>query len=156
MLLVSLVFFMEDYVYHAIYNQARGMLYGRRQAQEFLQEIEANYKEIIVSRQLSEPHIYVAFYKKLDPGHYQKASLDWLRYEKEGKSFVDQLGEYRLGKYVFRQINFEKDSRHGSLLVGQLQDFPTQVRKLKVINYPDGKPAILIVDPSFGKYATAH
>ncbi|MDO8503281.1 MAG: glycosyltransferase family 39 protein [bacterium] len=150
-LFASLTFFLEDYRYHAPVQGAPSMLYGRRAATEFIKSVEDKYQGIIFSRSLSEPQIYVAFYKQWDPSDYQRDTPDWLRYEKEGRSFLDQLGEYRLGKYVFRGIG--KTEGFGQLLVGKPEEFPQNIVALKTIYYPSGKTAILIVDPAVQVYA---
>ncbi|MEK7521628.1 MAG: glycosyltransferase family 39 protein [Patescibacteria group bacterium] len=139
-------FFLEDYIYHAPKHAAGSMLYGRREALEFTQSVEDKYSTILVSRTLSEPHIYVGFYNKWDPADFQKESQDWLRYEKEGLLFVDQLGEYKLGKYVFRNIDYFKDKNQKfTLLVGKSGEFPQSIKTEKEIVLPDGKPVISIV-----------
>lgn len=145
---VSLIYFLEDYRYHASRSSAGSMLYGRKEAVDYIREIEDNYSEIIFSRTLSEPQIFVGFYKNWSPEEYQKESRDWLRYEEEGLLFLDQLGEYRLGKYTFRNIHFNEDKKvSGALLVGKPNEFPFEVDALNVINYPNQEPAIIIVDP---------
>lgn len=156
LLLISLIFFLEDYRYHAPRGGAAGMLYGRQEAVEFVSMIEEQYSEIVFSRSLSEPQIFVAFYKKWDPEDFQKKSQDWLRYEGKDLLFVDQLGEYHLGKYSFRNISFNEDRKaQGTLLVGKVEEFPHEVVTLKTILYPNQDPAILIVDPSKVSYAKA-
>ena len=153
-LLVSLVFFLESYFYHAPVQNSRFMSYGWRQAVEYLKSTEGEYSQIVVSKRFSEPQIYVAFYNQLDPKVVQDASRDWLRYEAEGKLFVDQLGEYKLGKYVFKTFDYKLESSLDSVLfVGQPQDFPQNIVAQKTVYYPGGKPAVLIVDPSKATYA---
>ena len=84
----------------------------------------------------------------------QDASRDWLRYEAEGKLFVDQLGEYNLGKYVFKTFDYKTESGVDSVLfVGQPQDFPQNIVAQKTIFFPGGKLAILIIDPLKATYA---
>lgn len=157
LLFVSLLFFVEDYKYHAPNQGASGMLYGRKEAVEFAQTLEDQYPKVIFSRSLSEPHIYVAFYKQWDPSDYQKQSQDWLRYEAEKRSFVDQLGEYSLGKYVFGDVNLQKkENTSGVLLVGKANEFPQNLVPLKVIKYPNGQKDIEIVDPLQATYAASN
>jgi 4-amino-4-deoxy-L-arabinose transferase-like glycosyltransferase len=153
-LFISLIFFLEKYFYYAPAYVAPSMWYGRGEAAAFVKKIEGQYKEIIFSRSLSEPQIFVAFYQKWDPGDYQKESVDWLRYEKEGKPFLDQLGNYQLGKYRFSDINYQANrNKKDVLFVGKPEEFPSEIFPLKIIKYPDGNPAILIIDPTQQKYA---
>lgn len=153
-LLISLIFFIESYIYHAPKVNAPSMSYGWQETFKYLNAVDSEYKEIIVSRSFSEPQIFVGFYKAWDPNDYQKATKDWLRYKKEKLLFVDQLGEYRLGKYIFRNIHYSADQNlTETLLVGKLRDFPKDTPTLKIVNYPSGEPVILIVDPSRNRYA---
>lgn len=156
-LLVSLTLFLESYIYHAPRVNAPSMAYGWRGAFKYLNTVDSEYREIIVSRSFSEPQIFVGFYKAWDPGDYQKETKDWLRYKKEKLLFVDQLGEYHLGKYTIREIRYPEDQDLTSvLLVGRPRDFPKDVPARKAIYYPDGKPAILIIVPSDKKYAQSN
>jgi 4-amino-4-deoxy-L-arabinose transferase-like glycosyltransferase len=156
-LLFSLICFLEKYFYYAPAYFAPSMWYGRGEAVIYIKNIEEQYKEIIFSRSLSEPQIFIAFYQKLNPADYQKESANWLVYQKENKPFLDQLGSYWLGKYHFTDINYSANkSKKGILLVGKPEEFPSSISPLKIINYPDGSPAIFIVDPNQTKYAQAY
>ncbi len=146
--IMGFLFFLEAYFYHAPRNNAHSMSYGWRQAVEYIQSVEENYNEIIISRAFSEPHIFVAFHKKWDPSDYQKQAQHFLRYEKQGLLFVDQLGEYKLGKYTFRDIRyFDDGALENTLLVGRARDFPETIEPLETILFPDSKKAMLIVNP---------
>lgn len=145
--LLGFLFFLEAYFYHAPRSNAPSMSYGWKEAMGSIQSIEEDYDNIIISRAFSEPHIFIAFHKKWDPQDYQKQAQDWLRYEKQRLLFVDQLGEWHLGKYTFRDIKYQEDSNiPGVLLVGREKDFPRDVIVLHRVNYPDAKTAILVVE----------
>lgn len=147
-LLASLAVFLEDYRYHAPLHGTEAMHFGKREAVLFTESVNDQYKEIVFSRSLSEPHIFVGFYSKWDPDDYQKHTPDWLRYEEEGRSFLDQLGEYRLGKYVFRSINYSQDKEASdTLLVGKPNEFPEGVSTIHEVIGPGGNTVILVVDP---------
>jgi 4-amino-4-deoxy-L-arabinose transferase-like glycosyltransferase len=148
-LLSSLTSFLEDYIYHAPINAAASMRYGNRQALLDVSKVEDQYEHIFMSRSLSVPQVWVEFYEKWNPADVQKASKDWLRYEKEGYAYLDQLDGYKLGKFTFGSINFNTINKMGKvLIVGTPGEFPETTEALEVINYPDGKPAIYLVDSS--------
>jgi 4-amino-4-deoxy-L-arabinose transferase-like glycosyltransferase len=154
---IFLVFFIEDYLYHAPRGGAESMLYGRKETIEYTSSYEDSYKTIIFSRSLSEPQIFVAFYSKWDTVDYQKEAQNWLIFEDIGLSFVDQLGEYRLGKYVFKNISFnEHQNEEAVLLVGKPSEFPADIRPTRLINFPNQEPAIIIFDPANQNYAYSH
>ena len=156
LLFISLASFLENYIYHSPATSAPAMSYGWGETINFVKGIENNYNEIVISRTFSESQIFVAFYSQMDPGIVQENSGDWLRYEEMGLPFVDQLGEYRLEKYTFRDINFSVDQKlTDTLIIGVLREFPEDIIPLKTVYYPNGKEAILIVDPSAQIYAKA-
>lgn len=145
---VFLGIFLEDYVYQASQQGAESMLYGRREAVLQVNFMEADYKEIIFSRSLTEPQIFVAFYTHWDPADYQKQTPDWLRYEKEGLPFLDQLGEYHLGKYTFKSLDLIKDTKIPNvLMVGKPEEFGS-ISPTETVYFDNGTPALYIVDPA--------
>ncbi|MBI3397093.1 glycosyltransferase family 39 protein [Candidatus Woesebacteria bacterium] len=147
-LVFSLVFFLEDYILHSPIVNSGAMLYGRKEAILYVSGISTNYQKIVISRTLSEPHIYLAFYNQIDPAEFQSQSHSWLIYEKENKNFVDQLGTYSLGKYTFEDINYQSRTGKGVLLVGKPEEFPDNIKSLKTVYYPNGAKDLLIVDPT--------
>lgn len=148
LLFIGLAFFAENYIYHSPYN-AKAMNYGWKEVVPYLNSIEKSYDKIIVSRSFSEPQIYIAFYNKWNPADYQRESQDWLRYEKLKLPFVDQLGDYKLGKYEFRDINYQGlKGKQKNLLVGRQNEFPETIKTLKTFYYPDKSPSFLVVDPN--------
>lgn len=152
-----LVVLLEDYVYHAPKSAAPAMLYGRGEAVLYADSKKDQYQEIILSRGLSEPQIFVSFYTAWDPSDHQKESKDWLRYEEEGLPFLDQLGEYHLGKYTFTSINFNSDREStGKLFIGKRKEFPADIEPKKVFYYPGGEPAVYVVESQGDAYAKAN
>lgn len=148
LIFISLVFFLEEYFSHAPVKLAKGLSYGYKETINYLSQIESGYDKIVMTKRFSEPQVFVAFYKKYDPREYQKEAQDFLRYEKEGWIFLDQLGVYRLGKYEFRDINWGADKNlKKTLIVGGLEDFTIEkVVPIKTIYYPNGKEAFLIIE----------
>lgn len=138
--------FMHDYFFRMPKENSRAMSYGWRQASEYLKKAGPLYGEIVISKGFSEPQMFVAFYLGFDPLIVQQESVDWLRYEKEGLKFVDQLGKYRLGKFVFRHIE-SSDFESGQILImGRPDEFKNrEVAPDYVVYYPDGEPAIYFV-----------
>lgn len=146
---LSFIGFAEDYLYHAPPKGAEAMKYGMKEAVAYIDGNEAKYDQIVLSRSLGVPHIWVAFYEKIDPALVQSASLVWAeQHQKSGVIYTDQLGSYRLGKYVFGDINLEDIARTGKkyLVVGRPWEFKRENRVLKTINYPNQLPLVLIAD----------
>ncbi len=137
--------FSQKYFFQANQILGHGMLYGHLQAIEYLKQFPT--KNIIYSRRLSEPQAYVMFFSQVSPITVQLASTDWLDYQKRQLKFLDQLPEYRLQNYLFKEINFGSDQRFpNTILVGRPEEFPGIIPD-KIIYYPDFNhqdPAIYI------------
>jgi len=146
--------FIEDWIVQSPIKTAQAMLYGHFEATQWLAENVDSNRNIIVSKKLSEPHIFVAYANKWDPIDYQETTKGWL-YKKNDLLFVDQLPEYSLGNYTFRDIHWEVDKNKEAVFVGKPEDFTSNIIPIETIYYPNGKPSILIVDPSFETYANA-
>lgn len=142
-----------NYLYIAPFRYADKMLAGNTEMAEYIKENGSSYSQIVIDKKLSEPHIYIAFAEKFDPLEYQRTTNSW-RYKDNGLTWVDQLPEYRLGKYVFRSVHItEYLPTDNVLLVGRPEDFPATVRPQKTIYYPSGTEALYIVDPKMNDYA---
>jgi hypothetical protein len=110
--------FLIRYFFQGNQILAEGMLYGHQQANQYLQT--ATVDRIIYSRKLSEPQAYALFFNQIDPKVTQSSSTQWLKYETDKLSFLDQLGEYSLGKFTFKEINIPSDSQlPNTLIVGR-------------------------------------
>jgi len=147
-LVISVITFFEDYIYHAPIQSAGSMSYGTREVVKYISSIEDKYEEIRVSRTLSVPQIWFAFYKHWDPKDYQKYSKDWIVYEQKGYSYIDQYDGYRLGKYIFGHLDMNTLIRSENILiVGKPSEFLPNISVQKSIYYPNGSPAYFIVAP---------
>lgn len=150
---LSFASFVEDYFFQGPAMNASAMSYGWRQVMAFVNQQEDSQR-VIISRGLSEPQAFIMFYNQINPKKVQSQSESWLEYEKIG-NFVDQLGEYRLGNYEFRNLRFPEDWQGGGvILIGTDKDFwgqENQIERLrknfseeKIIKYPNDKIAFRI------------
>ena len=137
---VSFSFFLEDYFYHSPYISAPSMSYGWRELMPRLQNFSNRFTDVRFSRSLSEPHIFVAFYTRMDPKEYQKASASWPRNVK----FLDQFDGYYLGKYRFGDIHPIDPVTTPTLYIGKPEDFTPDFPEYFHIDYPSSKPAIIV------------
>ena len=145
---------MEDYFLLSPYKSAKDMLYGNLESAYWLKDNSLDKTEIVMSTKLSEPHIYVAFANSWDPKDYQKKTREWSVYKKRNLLFIDQLPEYKLGKYTFRGINYSVDQGlTEAFLVGKPEEFPSDTLVTQQFNYLTGEPAVVIVRPRKDAYA---
>jgi len=101
---------------------AKDMLYGHQEVNKYLKDYPNH--NVIYSRTLSEPQAYVAFFQSIDPTKTQQASQDWQVFTQQNLSFLDQLGQYQLDRFTFKNINFNSDSQiANTILVGRPEEF---------------------------------
>jgi 4-amino-4-deoxy-L-arabinose transferase-like glycosyltransferase len=148
---ISLIFafttlvFLQRYFFQGNQILAEGMLYGHQEANEYLKNTTTSH--IIYSRKLSEPQAYVSFFNQINPRVVQSESTNWSDYQKRNLSFLDQLGEYKLENFIFREINIPTDSQlPNTLIIGRPEEF-RDIKPDHIIYYPSKselKPAIYI------------
>jgi len=135
----------ESYWYGQAALGARSMFYGAQDIVEYVRQEGAQFDKVVVTKGLSEPHIFFAFYEKIDPEYMQSQSVHW-EFEKEFK-WVDQLPSYTLGKITFINIDWERERLiDNALIIGRPKDFPEYVRPVHTVYYPNGDIAYLMVD----------
>jgi 4-amino-4-deoxy-L-arabinose transferase-like glycosyltransferase len=139
-------------IYPASYE--RQMLFGSLEVMEWLSKNGIN-RNIIVSRSISEPQIFVAVASKLDPSIYQKATSTW-GFDKSKLTWVDQLPSYSLENYTFKSIDWKKDDLSNSLVVVRADEYNGSQIPVKKINYSDGTPNIYVIDSSKKIYANVN
>lgn len=109
-------------------------------------------RNVIVSRSISEPQIFVAFANKWEPYNYQENTKTW-GFDTANIAWVDQLPEYSLGNYKFKSVDWETDTSPSTLIVVRAEEFKDLQTPLKVFNYSDGTPNIYIIDTDQKIYA---
>lgn len=139
--LINFIYVGEKYLIGQKINGASSMIYGAKELVDNI--IGYSDKKIVVSKNISEPQIYIAFYSKMNPVDYQNASKNWSLVN----GWVDQQGEYSLGRYTFRNINYSVDSKlQNTVLVGAARDFPTETKPNFVVSYPNQQPAYYVIN----------
>ncbi len=145
---VFLITFLYQYLFHVPFKKVDSLRSGYKQVFTEIIKREDFLDGIVISHSFSEPQIYVAFYKKLDPVVYQQASKDWLRYELEGKTYLDQLGIYNLGKYQFRDVAWNDDRlRKNYIFAGGFTEFPKDINPIVEIKDKTGRVYFKVVSP---------
>jgi hypothetical protein len=141
---VNFVFFAEDYLYHAPNHTARHGFYGWSTVVSFLNSIPHGPNSLVkISRSLSEPHIGLAFYSRLDPTIYQSFSKTWPDPHSDGKSFLDQHDGYWLNAYRFGDIYPSDPVSVPTYYIGRANDFPPSLQTTVLVSYPDQSPAVV-------------
>jgi len=151
-IIVCFVTFLEDYIYHQPRHGAKAMQVSNKEITSKVIDNESAYDRIIVSRTLSVPHIWIAFYSTWSPSDLQNYSKSWLEYERQGKLYIDQFEGYRLGKYIFGSLDIEAYKQENNILVvGKKEEFPNNVNPFLTTEYPDGTIAFQAVESNILK-----
>lgn len=151
------VFVFEIYGFANSYFKTQSTLvlkregYGSLQAAAWLGENGIG-REVLVSRSLSEPQIFIAFANKWNPADFQKSTKMW-GFDEAKVSWVDQIPSYSLGNYTFKSIDWKTDINKNSLIVARADEFTGTQVPVKTFSFPDGTPNIYIIDTSQKVYA---
>lgn len=145
----SVGYYLNQYfnIYPSSYS--RDWQYGYKEVVEYIKAHKDEYDLIVFTRHFGEPHIFTLFFSNYEPKSYQNdpnlvrfETYDWVRVLRFGKYYFPDLGD----KGSKPQDILEEYKGKKLLLIGKSGDFPTGVRKLKIINFLDGNPAFEIVD----------
>lgn len=120
--------------------------YGHQQLAAYFSQVEGKYDHIVMSKVYGEPQIFMAFYQRWDPLTLQANMSNLKAYENLALPWVDQLKEYSLGKWTFRDIDWSKDQfSHHTLFIGKSTDFYADTPVLYSLNFPGGANAWTVV-----------
>jgi len=144
--LIGFAGFVEGYLYHAPRVNASAMHYGWREVVERMRPIADGYSQVRVSRALSEPHIFLAFYLRFPPREYQEATRGWPSLTQLGLPFLDQYDGYYLAKYRFGDTNRSDVVSQPTLYIIPDSSFPPDYPEFFHVDYPTGKTAIRVVE----------
>ncbi|MBU1327474.1 glycosyltransferase family 39 protein [Patescibacteria group bacterium] len=133
----NFLYYLHMYFVHMNREYSEYWQYGYKQAVEYAQENKEQYKKIVVSTKLEQPHMFFLFYTKYDPKKYLA----------EGGTASGGFAEYRnkFDVYEFRPIDWNKEEKDGSILyIGTPNEIP--MANLQTLNYLNGEKAMQIAD----------
>lgn len=147
-LICEAVAFISIYFYWYPRVSASDWQYGYKEAIQYVQENKDKYDKIVMTKWFGEPQLFVAFYTKWDPSSFQPENAKLIRYEQENRAWLDQLEPYEVGDWQFKYINWVEEVKSPrTLYIGKKDDFWVDSKIVKTINYPNGEPAFLLVEP---------
>lgn len=132
-------YYLNQYFVQQNYFNADQWQYGYSHVVPVVEEIEKNYKKIIVSNQppMDQSYMFFLFYLKYSPQSYQINS------QNVSGGFMEN---HFFGKYEFRPIEWDKEEgQSDTLYVGRPLDFPINVSLKKEVFYPDGRSAMKVI-----------
>jgi len=129
-LILNFIYYLHQYYIHTPIEYGYFWQYGNKETIEYARQHENEYKKIVMTYRIDQPYIYYLFYNKIDPAWYQK---NWSEKGNIGRF------ERKIGKYEFRYIDFNKDSKEKDvLLIGTPNEIPQSAKVIKEIRYLDG------------------
>ena len=124
-----------------MYGTKEAILYAIEHENEYEKIVFDPYRGVYANDIVNIPHLYYAFYAKLEPSLLQNANLNHTNAE-----------EITVGKYVFRRTNCRWDRyKRGELYIASPWALPEkdipEDKVLKQINLVSGELAYKIVAP---------
>jgi 4-amino-4-deoxy-L-arabinose transferase-like glycosyltransferase len=162
--LVSLIFScLVGYIrylnsYHETYPKTYSWSwqYGYQQVVEYIEEKQDSYDRVIFTKYYGEPHIFYAFFAKVNPKVLQPGG-DSIRFQQTDWFWTDKIGnvyfvnDWQVPKVLGDSMALESGQEvnfKNSLLIVSPQSLPSNVTILKTINFLDGSPAFIIATPT--------
>lgn len=116
-ILLSFAFWLNDFALTTPITHAGYMSEGWRDSLAQVQQLQGNYQHIYIERG-SQSQAFIAFYLAADPRVFQSASVEWYSKITDQKiKYLDQLGEYSLDKFTFKQFSWPENIDSQSLYV---------------------------------------
>lgn len=135
-------YYLDQYFVQQNYFNAVDWQYGYAKIVPAVKQIQSKYKKIIVSNQpfMDQSYMFFLFYLQYPPDQYQ------LQSQTASGGFRE---DHIFGNFEFRPIHWDQEQRNSQVLyIGRKDDFPENVKKINQVNFPDGTPAMLMVEGS--------
>lgn len=143
---VFVVFYLNTYFFEYPYRFPTALSYGYRDLVTVLSAYPDD-QTIVVDRG-NNSQTFVAFYRQINPATFQQFAKQWWSdVERTRPAYLDQLEEYRLGNYVFKNFNPGVDLVPGKVIAIPAHKYmdPYQSIVKNIIRYPDDVPAFYIL-----------
>lgn len=137
LLSVNLFYYLHDYYIHYPYIWSREWQYGYKEMVKYVNNIQANYDHIFVTKELGRPYIYFAFHTPLSQEYFAKNSIatrDWY-------GFWDVES---IGKISFNPGNMDKIM--GRIIFVTTDNIPQGFRLLHEVNDLSGNSVFKIAE----------
>lgn len=132
-------YYLNQYFVQLNYYDSSEWQYGYKQAVAKVVSLQDNYSKIIISdrQPMDKSYMFFLFYLKYPPSDYQKIGM----FSSGGYAV-----HHSFGKYSFRPIDWDKDSKEkNTLYIGTPTEIPNDALILETIYNLDGAEAIKIV-----------
>jgi len=138
-ILLSLSTFYKNYFLVFPKEQSRSFQYAISKVIPYILSQEKNYNRIVFSNEdnLYQSYMFFLYHTRYDP----------LLYQREGGTKSGGFAEtHKFGKYSFEPIKDLSKYPKGTLLIGNINDFPKETSTRRIFKNLDGKEAIKTVE----------
>ena len=134
----NVAYYLDLYFVHMNPEYSEFWQYGYKQAVAYTEANKSKYQKVVVSTGLDKSYMFFLFYTKYDPVKYLAGGGTL-----SGSFAAETMSKF--DKYEFRQIEWSKERRDGSILyAGAPKDMPHgNVLNIKFLN---GQPAMELAD----------
>ena len=149
--LYSMCLYLDAYFVQNKYSEPKDYFYGYKQVVERVFEREKDYKRIIFSQSYDQPYMFFLFY---GVGHDARFAPEVFQgnttFQESPSGDVGLITH--LGGIEFMPTNWYEDrGEENTLFIGRQEDFPQSdiasgEFNVEYINYPDDKPAFVLLD----------
>lgn len=144
---ILVLFYLNAYFFEYRFRYPTALSAGYRELVSAL-SVYPSEKTILID-QGNNSQTFVAFYNKMDPHLFQEYSAAWSDAVKEKHPlYLDQLEEYHLANYVFKNFNPSVDLVSGKVIAIPASEYQDPYRQFvrNIIYYPDGSVAFYILE----------
>jgi 4-amino-4-deoxy-L-arabinose transferase-like glycosyltransferase len=145
--------YLSVYYHEYRLNYSDSWQYGYKDAIEYINQHASNYSHVFMTKRIGEPHLFYAFYSKLDPKEIWPGEKN-IRYRQSDWYWTDKVNNiYFINDWDIPQgisaeslpleSGTEVDTSN-SLLVTSPNQVPANTTVLKEINYLNGTKAFII------------
>lgn len=131
-------YYWHNYYQHYAKEFSGEWQWGYREAIQYIAPIKDKYKSIVMTESIGRPHMYVAFYQRLDPEVYRR-TIDG-SFDAAGLYNAYGLGKYR---FVRQGVGTPEDK---TLYILEPMYVPQHAHVLETIKLLNGKPILVIFD----------
>lgn len=151
-ILVSFGHYLVQYQSNYAQKYSSSWQYGYGQVMNFITKHQVEYDRIFITKRYGEPHIFYAFYSRLDPNKLQPNN-DNIRFEKSDWYWTDKINnvyfvnDWQIPSISISSLTLESGatlSAQRSLLVTSPDHVPVNAHVIETINSLDGTPTFII------------
>ncbi len=149
---ISFGFYLKNYFGDYSQKYSSSWQHSYAEVMDYVKDHQSEYDKIFITKRLGEPHIFYAFYTKLNPELLQLGG-DNIRFEKSDWFWTDKIdniyfvNDWQIPTTGIKTLPLESGGQiptQRSLLITSPEHVPVNAHVIKTVNFLDGTPAFII------------